>query len=105
MTKHNAIIDAINSKHNAIIDAINSKSYAYCLQSEYIVETDCSRFTISVNNVVHDLEVYYHTDVRDSYYVEHNSDVYYYTDVRYSYYVDNHNMGITQNINDLTSWF
>lgn len=75
------------TKHKSIENAINSKSYAYCLQSEYLHEIDCSLFTISVNNVVHDMEVYY------------------YTDGRYSYYVDNHIMGITRNVNDLTSWF
>jgi hypothetical protein len=74
-------------KHKFIENAINSKSYAYCLQSEYIPETDCSRFTISVNNVVHDLEVYYCTDGR------------------YYYYIDNSIMSITRNVNDLTSWF
>jgi hypothetical protein len=75
------------TKHKSIENAINSKSYAYCLQSEYIPETDCSRFTISVNNAVHDLEVYY------------------YADGRYSYYVDDNIMNVTRNVNDLTSWF
>lgn len=74
------------TKHKQIIDMINAKQYASVLQSEYIAETDCSMFTISVNNVVHDLEIYY------------------YTDGRYSYYVDNI-MHVTRNINDLTSWF
>ena len=75
------------TKHKQIIDMINAKSHASVLQSEYIAETDCSLFTISVNNVVHDLEVYY------------------YTDGRYSYYVDNHIMHVTRNVNDLTNWF
>lgn len=75
------------AKHNAIVKAINAKPYARVLQSEYKHETDCSFFTISVNNIVHDMEVYY------------------YTDGMYSYYVDNDCKGTTYNVNDLTSWF
>ena len=75
------------TKHKLIENAINSKPYAYCLQSEYIAEIDCSRFTISVNNVVHDLEVYY------------------YSNGMYSYHINNGRPHHTYNVNDLTSWF
>lgn len=75
------------TKHNAIVDAINAKSYAIVLGSEYRPQTDHSFFTISVNNVVHDMEVYY------------------YTNGMYSYYIDNGGPYHTYNVNDLTSWF
>ena len=75
------------AKHKSILDTIKTKKYASVLQSEYKHETDCSFFTISINNIVHDMEVYY------------------YTDGMYSYYVDSNYKGTTYNINDLTSWF
>ena len=73
------------TKHKQIIDMINAKSHAIVLQSEYVHGGDYSKFTISVNNVVHDMEVYY------------------YTDGRYSYYIDNF-ANTTYNVNDLISW-